>query len=83
MTATLNNPKEGGQMATQTRNISLDDDIITDTNGASALLHIPAATLIKWRSTGENKIPYIRIGRQIKYRTKDLRAYIESHTIRQ
>ncbi|MGZ8955531.1 MAG: helix-turn-helix domain-containing protein [Methylovulum sp.] len=62
--------------------ITLDQDIITDTNGASTLLHIPAATLIKWRSTGENNIPYIRIGRQIKYRTADLRAYIEKHTVR-
>ena len=62
--------------------LSLLDDVLTDTDGASELLHIPSATLIKWRSTGENSIPYIRIGRQIKYRTADLRAYIEKHTVR-
>lgn len=61
--------------------LSFDQDILTDTQGASRLLDIPASTLVKWRSTGENKIPFIRIGRQVKYRTIDLRAYIESHTI--
>jgi len=62
--------------------LSLLDDVLTDTDGASKLLHIPAATLIKWRSTGETRIPYIKIGRQIKYRTSDLRSYIDAHTIK-
>ena len=61
---------------------SLDIDTITDTNGASTLLNIPAATLIKWRSTGQNNIPFIKIGHQVKYRTADLRAYIEGHTVK-
>ncbi|MGZ4978017.1 MAG: helix-turn-helix domain-containing protein [Methylobacter sp.] len=43
---------------------------------------IPEATLIKWRSTGEVRIPFVRIGRQIKYRTSDLKAFIEINTIR-
>lgn len=62
--------------------LTLDQDVLTDTNGAATLLHIPAATLIKWRSTGANNIPYIRIGKQIKYRTADLKAYIEKHTVK-
>lgn len=62
--------------------ITLNQDVLTDTDGASTLLNIPAATLIKWRSTGQNNIPYIRIGRQIKYRTSDLRAYIDAHTVK-
>lgn len=61
--------------------ITFDQDVLTDTHGAAALLHIPAATLIKWRSTGENNIPYIKIGRQVKYRTTDLKNYIERHTV--
>jgi hypothetical protein len=62
--------------------LSLDIDTLTDTEGASALLTIPEATLIKWRSTGEVRIPFVRIGRQIKYRTSDLKAFIEINTIR-
>jgi len=61
---------------------SLNIDTIIDTNGASKLLNIPAATLIKWRSTGQNNIPYIKIGRQVKYRTSVLLAYIEQHTVK-
>lgn len=62
--------------------LSLDIDTLTDTEGASTLLTIPEATLIKWRSTGEVRIPFVRIGRQIKYRTSDLKAFIEINTIR-
>lgn len=62
--------------------LSLDLDTLTDTEGASNLLAIPTATLIKWRSTGEVRIPYVRIGRQIKYRTSDLKAFIETSTIK-
>jgi hypothetical protein len=64
-----------------TQNLSLNVDALTDTDGASKLLHIPAATLIKWRSTGENNVPFVKIGRSIKYRTSDLKTYIERHTV--
>jgi Helix-turn-helix domain len=62
--------------------LTLDMDTITDTDGASSLLAIPTATLIKWRSTGEVRIPYVRIGRQIKYRTSDLKVFIETSTVK-
>ncbi len=58
---------------------SLQDDIIIDTEQASVLICTPAATLIKWRSTGENNIPFIKIGRNVRYRTKDLREWVEAH----
>ena len=61
------------------RNISLDDNIVVDTAEASQLLKTPAASLIKWRSTGEHNIPFFRIGRNVRYRTADLRAWIEAH----
>ena len=61
---------------------SLNIDTIIDTKAASKLLNIPAATLIKWRSTGQIKIPYIKIGRHVKYRTSVILAYIELHTVK-
>jgi len=62
--------------------LSFDIDTLTDTEGAASLLSILAATLTKWRSTGEVRIPFVRIGRQIKYRTTDLKAFIESSTVK-
>lgn len=59
---------------------NLHHDVLIDTVGAGQILNIPPSTLVKWRSTGEVQIPFIRINRQIKYRTTDLLAYIESHT---
>ncbi len=60
--------------------ISLQDDIIINTEQASVLLCTPKATLIKWRSTGENCIPYLKIGRNVRYRVSDLKKWIESRS---
>lgn len=68
-------------MAAITRNISLDDNIIVDTFEASILICTPEKSLIKWRSTGEHNIPFIKIGRNVRYRTKDLRNWIEAHVV--
>lgn len=65
--------------AAKPRNISLDDNIIVDTSEASILICTPEKSLIKWRSTGEHNIPFIKIGRNVRYRTKDLREWIEKH----
>jgi len=54
---------------------------LLDTNGASKILNIPAATLTKWRSTGENNIPYVKISRAVRYRPADLDAWIERHVV--
>lgn len=62
--------------------LSLDIDKLTDTEGVSSLLAVPPATLIRWRSTGEVRIPLVRIERQIKYRTSDLKAFIETITVK-
>jgi len=59
---------------------TLDQDILVDQTTAGKLLDIPPATLQKYRRTGENNIPFVKIGRSVKYRTTDLKAYIESHT---
>lgn len=65
---------------TQTTQLALLE-VLLDTQGAAKILNIPAKTITKWRSTGENDIPYIRIGRAIRYKPSDLIAYIERHTV--
>ena len=57
------------------------DEPLTDTNGAAQYLKIPAKTLQKWRSTGYANIPHIKIGRKVRYRLSDLRAYVDRHTV--
>jgi excisionase family DNA binding protein len=43
-------------------------------------LSVSVRTLAKWRSTGENNIPYTKIGRCVRYRLSDLDAYIQKHS---
>lgn len=68
-------------MTIQSAQPTFNDDALTDTTGASILLKIPVKTLQKWRSTGYLNIPYVRIGRKIRYRPSDLKAYVDSHRI--
>ena len=61
--------------------ILLTDDVLVDQAGAGKLLGIPPSTLQKWRSTGECKIPYTKIGNAVRYRTRDLLVYVEEHMV--
>ncbi len=61
------------------RKISFADDVLATTEEAAVLLQIQPSTLIKWRSTGENNIPFVKIGRSARYRVVDLKAYVERH----
>jgi hypothetical protein len=38
-------------------------------------------TLEIWRSTGRHKIPYVRVGSRIKYKTSDLDDWLASRTV--
>ncbi len=62
------------------RQVTLLDNVLVDQNGASELLGIPAATLQKWRSTGDVVLPFVKIGRGIRYNTADLREWIANNT---
>jgi excisionase family DNA binding protein len=47
---------------------------------AAAILDTRVGTLQVWRSTGRYKIPFIKIGRNVRYKRSDLEAWIESRT---
>jgi excisionase family DNA binding protein len=49
-------------------------------NEAATLLYITVGTLRVWRSTGRYEIPYVKIGRLVRYKRADLEAWIESRT---
>lgn len=43
---------------------------------ASTVLGIKAATLCNWRCTGRYALPYIKTGRLVRYRTRDMAEWI-------
>jgi excisionase family DNA binding protein len=58
-----------------TPNPDLLDDI-----AAAALLDVSPGTLSVWRSTGRYNLPYLKIGRKVRYRRADLEAWLERRT---
>lgn len=60
--------------------LNFNDDVLATPAEASVLLKIPESTLQKWRSTGEHNLPFCKIGKSVRYRTTDLKAYVERHT---
>lgn len=48
---------------------------------AAAYLGVTPRTLEVWRCTKRQSIPYIKVGRLVKYRQKDLDAWLASCTV--
>ena len=51
---------------------------LLDQNQAALLLQVSPGTLSVWRSTGRYSIPFVKIGRNVRYYSSDLVAWIES-----
>lgn len=68
-------------MSHSAKQATLSDNVLINQYLASILLGIPEATLQKYRSTGEVLIPYVKIGRSVRYSTKDLKEWVEANTI--
>lgn len=47
-------------------------------NEVSAHLGIDIETLNIWRCTGRYNLPYIKVGRLVRYRKEDIEAFIAS-----
>jgi excisionase family DNA binding protein len=52
-----------------------------NTQYAAEYLGVTVATLEVWRSTKRYNIPYIKVGRLVKYRKSALDAFLESRTV--
>lgn len=48
---------------------------------AAKLLGLAPETLSVWRCTKRYNLPYIKVGRLVKYREADLMAFVESRRI--
>ncbi len=53
---------------------------LLDENSAAAILSVTPGTLAVWRCTGRYNLPYIKIGRKVRYRQTDLDTWIENRT---
>lgn len=54
-------------------------DLLDETEAAQYLTLAPG-TLSVWRSTGRYSIPFVKVGRRVRYRRGDLDAWLESRT---
>jgi len=43
-------------------------------------LGIKAQTLATWRCVGRYDLPFVRVGRKIRYRREDIEAFVERNT---
>lgn len=53
----------------------LSDDALVEDQVASAELGVTTTTLAIWRSTGRYHLPFVKIGRLVRYQMGDLREF--------
>jgi|GEM_PF-1385941 len=56
----------------------IPDSHLLDDAQTARILDIKKPTLSVWRCTGRIDLPYIKIGRNVRYRAGDLKAFIAS-----
>ena len=56
-------------------------DLLTEAEAAK-FLGLEPKTLAIWRSTKRYPLPYIKVGRLVRYQRSDLLAFLESRRIR-
>lgn len=49
---------------------------LVDDKRAAAILDVSPGTLGVWRSTGRYNLPFIKVGRNVRYRVADLEAWL-------
>lgn len=57
-----------------------EDELLT-TADAARVLDVTPGTLEVWRATKRYPLPYVKIGRSVKYRRSDVLAFIQSRTV--
>jgi excisionase family DNA binding protein len=49
-----------------------------DDKAAAELLGVTPGTLSVWRSTGRYNLPFLKIGRKVRYRCSDLETWLQN-----
>lgn len=55
---------------------------LVDERRAAEILGVRPNTLSVWRCTRRYDLPYVKVGRTVRYRLTDLQAFIEQSTVR-
>ncbi|EIC19839.1 helix-turn-helix domain-containing protein [Thiorhodovibrio frisius] len=58
-----------------------EENFLLDTKQAAAYLNISPSTLETWRVRKTCIIPYLKLGKSVRYRKQDLDSYIESMVV--
>lgn len=58
----------------------MNDDLLLNDAEAAQLLGVSPATLSVWRCTGRYNIPFVKVGRLVRYRQADLVAWLDRRT---
>jgi len=53
---------------------------LLDEKAAADVIDVVPGTLSVWRSTGRYELPFLKIGRKVRYRRADLLAWLEKRT---
>lgn len=68
-------------MTTQNlQNLTSTNTELLDDRAAAELLDVSPGTLSVWRSTGRYALPFLKIGRKVRYRRADLTTWLEKRT---
>lgn len=59
--------------------VSRTKDLVDD-KAAAEILGLSPGTLSVWRSTGRYALPFVKVGRHVRYRVSDLEAWLEKRT---
>jgi hypothetical protein len=71
---------EGSTMSNiEQRNLTTVIELL-DENSAAAMLDVSPGTLSVWRSTGRYGVPFLKVGRNVRYRRSDLLAWLDGRT---
>ena len=54
-------------------------DLMLSRQEAAAFLSIRIGTLVMWKSTKRYALPYIKVGRHVRYRASDLMNFLENN----
>jgi predicted site-specific integrase-resolvase len=56
-------------------------DVLKSPEQAAGVLNTSIQTLANWRATGRYPLPYVKVGRLVRYRESDLAAFISANTV--
>jgi|KBSSwiStaDraftv2_1062776.scaffolds.fasta_scaffold3016248_1 predicted DNA-binding transcriptional regulator AlpA len=59
----------------------IDGDELLNEEAAAKILGTATGTLQVWRSTKRYPLPYVKIGRSVRYRRSAISAFITSRTV--